>query len=141
MENYCKCLICKQPVINNRNCVTCHTLFCFDHLIQATVVDKKCPNCHTPFLTNDTVSNGDHRTKDLRHFESQFLHNVPVQRIVNEMVCFCPLGCGAQVKLANLETHKKRVCTNAIVACVHEHLGIYFIWLTHVSNCNSICRM
>jgi WD40 repeat protein len=97
---FAKCKICQKLLHNNRECQNCHGLFCFDHLKQHLKNAPECPNCHKTPVT----------------LEEDFVHNFIVQRLVNETVINCPMGCGTQFQYSDMQNHSN-TCTKSIVQC------------------------
>ena len=118
MEQFCQCVVCNKPVINNRDCSACHSLFCLDHLLVATKETRQCPICSTPFTDRKVTSSA------VITFDQLFVHNVALQRIVNEMRTECPMGCGVEIKISDMEHHKQTSCEKTFCVCLHHGLGM-----------------
>ena len=103
------CCICTELVSNNRECNTCHKLFCFACLDKWFRGEKKrsCPTCKQEPISLDN-----------------FTHNIFAQMTINSTEVECPeYGCNARLCFGDLTDHLANRCAYIVIACPMNSFG------------------
>lgn len=109
-----KCPICNDLAQDNRECSTCHQIFCSKCLVQdfeKNQKELKCPTC------NVTWKNG---INDLQK-------NVCIERLLTQLEVECTAKCGSKISRANLSLHLQHSCPESEVKCTNHTRGCTFI--------------
>ncbi|EFC40958.1 predicted protein [Naegleria gruberi] len=110
-----ECLICSEIVLDNRECKSCHKLFCYDCIHKWLKGHNNCPHCSaSPVQCND------------KQDFSSFIHNYHAELIANSLEVECPNGADCDLKKiprGDLKKHLDQFCTGRKCACKMGKFG------------------
>jgi len=126
------CSVCLEIVENNRECMACGAIFCFDCIKKWVDTKHSCPMC------KKTSLNITHALDD-----SSFRKNQFVERLANGIIMNCPLNCGMKVSRGDIKEHCNRFCINrpTLCDCVRfgcKWTGPYQQLEKHVNTCKFV---